>query len=243
MKPGHNNPPDMAATAEDVSQDLGKWMAEHPVIETEEEAREGKVLLDRGNLCLKDLEAERKLRNKPYEDQIKTHNDHYRPSREGLTRVAAVLSARLGAFVREQELIKLKAAQEAIEKAKEAERLAREAEAREQEAMANAAAGELGINVAEVTKEADAAFQQHEAAQRAAARAEKETTVRVGGGFRRAIGLRTKEELFVVDAIKAIADIGITSGIEEAILKDARAYRRIHGELPTGVLAKTERTL
>jgi hypothetical protein len=43
--------------------------------------------------------------------------------------------------------------------------------------------------------------------------------------------------------MKAIAVMGITEKIEEAILSSARAYRVVKGALPEGVSAKQERTI
>lgn len=238
-----NNPPDMAATAAETAQSLSNWAAENPVIENEDKAREIKLFIDRGKLCIDDLEAERKKKNKPLEDEVKATNDHYRGPRETLASVTAILVARLSTFLKAETARREKIATEAAEKLREAERIAREAEQKEQEALKNAEAGELGINVVSVTKEADSRFTDFKAAERAANLAAKEAKVKIGGGFTRSIGLRTKEELLVVDAAQAISDIGMTPEINEAILRGARAYRRLHGELPTGVTSTTEKGL
>ena len=131
----------------------------------------------------------------------------------------------------------------AADKAAEAERLAREAEHAEQEALKNAAVGEIGVNVAEVTQQADAAFQTFERASRCAAVAAKDSKVKVGGGLGKAASLSTVETLHVDDWSKANFAIGMTDGIREAILTGARAYRTANGNLPDGITATTERVL
>ena len=243
MSIGSNNPPDMTVTAAETEKSVSDWMAENPVILTEEMAREAKVFLDRGKLCIDDLEAERGTKVKPLNEQVKAINDHYRPSRESLARVNAILTMRVGAFIKEEADRRQAIAAEAAAKAAELEKLAREAEEKERAALANADAGELGVDVSSVTKEADAVFAEYATANRAAQLAEKATNVKIGGGFTRAMGLRTKEELTVVDAAAAISDIGITEDIREAILKGARAYRRLHEELPSGVTSNVEKKL
>lgn len=234
-----NNPPDMTVTAAETTQSISEWMAENPVITSQEQAKEAKVYLDRGKLCVSDLEDERKKKVKPFNEQVETINDHYRGPRELLSQVNAALVFRIGAFIKAETERREAIAAEAEAKRLEAERIAREAEAKEKEALDNASKGELGINTAEVIQAADEKFAEYEAAQRIADLAKRETTVKITGGFTRAMGLRAKEELIVVDGAAAISDIGITDDIREAILKCARAYRRIHGELPSGVVKKT----
>ena len=233
----------MTVTAEETAKDISDWMAENPAIETEEKARKAKAYLDRGKLCVDDLEAERGTKVKPLNEQVKAINDHYRGPRETLNKVTAILVMRISVFMKAETDRRAKIAAEAAAKAAEIERLAREAEEKEREALANAEAGELGVDTLAVTKEADEKFGEFKAAERAANLAAKEATVKIGGGFTRSLGLRNKEELFVVDAAKAISDIGITPDINEAILKGARAYRRLHGELPSGINSNTEKGL
>jgi hypothetical protein len=94
-----------------------------------------------------------------------------------------------------------------------------------------------------VTKEADEAFSTFERQSRFADRAERDTKVKIGGGFGASVGLRNSETLQVDDALKAIVIIGITDRIREAILTEARAYRKANGRLPDGISAQTERKL
>ena len=99
------------------------------------------------------------------------------------------------------------------------------------------------MDVAAVTKAADEAFSAFERQSRFADRTEKDTRVKIGGGFAASVGLRNSEVLQVDDALKAIVVIGVTERIREAILTEARAYRKANGRLPDGVSATTERKL
>lgn len=235
-----NNPPDMAVTAGDVSRDISGWMAENPVIETEEQSKAAKLLLDRGKLCIADLEDERKAKNQPFEAKIAENNDHYRSPREILRRVTDEISERLRAFLRTEERRRTEAAAEARRIAEEAQRKAREAVAAHEAAVGSARVGELGVDIEAHVVETNDAIRNAQVATRAAARAEKETNVKVSGGLTRALGLRTKEELVLVNASAALSVLGITDGIKSEILKAARAYRKLSGHLPEGVVSHTE---
>lgn len=84
---GDNNPPDMAATAIDVAKNISAWMSENPVIQTEDSARDAKVWLDRGKLCVKDLEDERDGKVRPLNEQVQGINAYYRHPRETLQKI------------------------------------------------------------------------------------------------------------------------------------------------------------
>ena len=135
------------------------------------------------------------------------------------------------------------AAERAARIAAEAEKAAREAEARESEALENAAVGEVGVDVVQVTYEADQAFDDYERKSRFAARAERDAKVKIGGGFGRTAALREKETLVVEDAVTALAAVGLTDKISEALLSAARDYRKRYDALPPGIGASYERVL
>ena len=236
----HNNPPDQTVTAADTMKDISDWMAEHPVID-EIHAREAKLFIDRGKLAIQDLEAERETKVKPLNQQVQVINDHYRSPRTLLQKVLDELKNRLASFLRAEEQKRIQIAEETRARAIEAERAAREAERIEKGGIADAAVGEIGVDVATLTRDADQAYSAFEKAARQAALAERETKVRIGGGFTRALGLKAKETLLVTDAVDAIHAIGVTESITEAILTSARAYRKLHGKLPAGVISETER--
>ncbi len=238
---GDNKSPDMTVTVTETMNDLSSWMSDHPVISTEEEARESKVFVDRGKLAIKDLEDERESRVKPLNVQVQQINDHYRTPRNLLQKVLDELQNRLSSFLRQEEQKRIAAAQEAARKAEEAERLAREAERIEQEAIEAAKVGELDIDIAGVTGAADRAYKEYEKASHQAAIAERDTRVRIGGGFARALGLKNKDGLTILDVHAAIDAVGLTETIIEAVLKSARAYKRLYQKYPPGIQVTTQR--
>lgn len=238
---GHNQPPDMAATAGETAQDLSGWMAENPIISTEEKAREAKVFIDRGNNAVKDLEDERTGKVRPLNEQVKTINDHYRGPRELLERVVDELKGRMDRFLLDEEAKRFAAAEALRVAAERAEQIARDAERLERERIDSANHGELGVDVVAAVGEADRAFAAYEKAERQAQVAERDAKVRIGGGFTRALSLRERETISVGDWIRAIQSIGLTDDIKEAILKSARAYKRLKGKWPDGLIIHVEK--
>jgi len=247
---GGNNPPGPLEMAESIMQTLSDWMKDHPVIDTEEDARAAKPLIDRAKAAMDELETERDGKVRPLNEEVAKINAEYKalhntdPKKPGtFNKVFNELKFRVAEFLRKEEQKRLAAAAEARRIQEEAERQAREAEAREREALENAGAGEADVDVAAVTKQADEAFSTYERQSRFAERAERDTKVKLGGGFAGAVSLRSTEVLQVDDALKAIVIIGTTERIREAILTEARAYRKANGRLPDGVSATTERKL
>lgn len=247
---GGNNPPGPIEMAETIMQALSDWMKDHPVIQTEDEARAAKPLIDRAKAAMDEIEAERDGKVRPLNDQVAQINVEYKavhntdPKKPGtFNKVFNELKLRVADYLRKEEQKRLAAAAEARRIQEEAEHQAREAEEREREALSNASAGEIGVDVAAVTQEADAAFETFERQSRFADRAERDTKVKIGGGFAGAVSLRTAEILQVDDALKAIVVMGTTDRIREAILTEARAYRKANGRLPDGISATTERKL
>lgn len=247
---GGNNPPGPIEMAESIMQALSDWMKDHPVIETEEDARAAKPLIDRAKAAMDEVESERDGKVRPLNEKVAEINAEYKaihntdPKKPGtFNKVFNELKARVADFLRREEQKRLAAAAEARRLQEEAERQAREAEEREREALHGASLGEIDVDVATVTKQADEAFSTFERQSRFADRAERDTKVKIGGGFAGAVSLRTAETLQVDDALKAIVVIGATDRIREAILTEARAYRKANGRLPDGVSATTERKL
>lgn len=247
---GHNQPPETIDFAHETMRALSDWMKDRPVIENEDDAREAKLLLDRAKNIAGELEAERDKLVRPLNDKIDTINAKYKTvhnkdtKKPGLLdRVVNELKARLSAFLQAEEDRRIAAAEAAQRARDEAERVAREAEQREREAIDNAAKGELGVDVTQVVVEADNRFAEFQKADREAARAERDSHVKLGGGFGRAAALRTKETLVLVSYAKAIKTIGPNEKIREAILSAARDYRKEKGYLPEGVEAELARAL
>lgn len=247
---GANNPPGPIEFAGQTMAALSSWMADHPVIQTHDDAKEAKLLIDRAKAALVDVETERDNLVRPLNEQVTTINGEYKKLHNSdakkpgtYDKVLGELKARLGAFLAAEEAKRQAEAAEALRKAQEAERLAREAEEREREAIANAAVGELGVDMVTVTHEADAAFDIFERASRFATVAVRDTKVKLAGGFGKAASLRTVETLILDNPVKALMDIGVTDKIRDAILSGAREYRTANGKLPDGVTSQTERVL
>lgn len=240
---GHNNPPSEIDMARKAYRALSDYLRDNPVIETEDQAREAKLFLDRGKGSLGDLESSRDRETKPLHAAWKAAIEKYKPATESLTKIIDEIKARLTVFVRAEEARRQREADAKRRAAEEAERLAREAERAEAEARENASVGEIGADIGAAISEADAKFAEYEKAQREAARAERDAHVRVGGGFGRVASLRTKETLVLDDALKAIKAIGVTEKIKDAIISSARDYRKLKGELPKGISAVEERVI
>lgn len=247
---GHNEPPDLFAFSSETMFELSSWMKERPQITSEDEAREAKLLLDRARNCAADIEAERIKLVTPLNERlddinIKYKTVHNKDAKKPGTfdKVINELKSRLSAFLQIEEDKRLAIAEAARRIAEEAEARAREAEQREQTDIANARAGELGVDVTQSVLEADRRFQEFKRADREALRAERGSHVRIGGGWGNAAALRSKETLVVVSYGKAIAAIGPNEKIAEAILSAARDYRKTHDKLPDGVEAEIIRAL
>jgi hypothetical protein len=229
---------------------ISGWMKERPQIYSEDEAREAKLLLDRAKNCANDIEAERVLLVTPLNEQLDTINEKYKTVHNKdnrkpglLDRVVNELKSRVTAYLQVEEDKRLAIAEAKQRAADEAEQLARQAYQRQSEAIANAHSGELGVDVTQVVVEADRAIKDFQKADREAARADRDTHVRIGGGWGNSASLRTKETLVVISYGKAIAAIGPNQKIADAILSAARDYRKLHDRLPDGVEAQITRAL
>ena len=240
---GHNRPPSMVEFAREAGHDLSLFLASTPVIDNHDMARNAGLLIERTRKTLQDMDAERTKKVKPLNDQVAEINADYRSIRESVERILLELRKRLTDFAAVEELKRLAAAEAARKAAEEAERLAREAEAREREAIENASLGECA-DVGGAILEADQQFAAYAKAERAAAVAEKAVPVRIASGLGgRALSMRSKETLILSDPMAALAAIGLTEKIREAILSGARDYRRLRNELPPGVTSQPERSI
>jgi hypothetical protein len=239
---GHNNPPSPIEAAADSLADLAVYLQENPVIVSEDDARLAKTFIDRSKASLEELEISRKQEVQPLNFQVSNINSRYKAAHHPLERMLDVLKNRLTAYIRAEEERREKAAEQARQDAAEARRIAEEAEAKEQEAIANATVGEV-CDVGAAVVAADIAFGTYAKAERAALLAEKNEHVKVGGGFKRSLSLRTKEKLILDDPIECLTEMGCSEALEEAILKDARAYRKDVGKLPPGVRSIEEQRL
>lgn len=232
---GHNNPPSPIEETRDAMADLSRFLTETPVVQTVEQAKEGALYVERSRRTLQDMEAARKREIAPINEQVRTLNESYRVVREPMERVLNELRRRLTDYTAREEAKRIHEAEEKRKAAELAEMNARLAEQRERDTKENATFGEV-TNVAEAVIAADAAFSSFKRADRAAAVAERDVTVRLPsqlGG--RALSMRQKETLVLDNAIAAIEAMGVTEKITDAILTAARDYRKQHGSLPAGV--------
>jgi vacuolar-type H+-ATPase subunit H len=239
---GENYPPSQIEFTAETSQALGDWLKDNPVVQTEEQARAGKLLVDRARLCVQDLEAERDGKVRPLNVQVKTINDSYRSPRDTLEKITQELLLRLDAYVKAEEAKRQAIAEAARKAAEEAECIAREAEHLEREAIEDARAG-VESDIVSTTVAADAAYEEYQRLQRSADRAGRDTNVRIGGGFSRSLGARARETLSVTDPLKALSEIGWTEKILDALVTEAREFRRQHDRLPQGVESVKQRRL
>jgi hypothetical protein len=153
------------------------------------------------------------------------------------------LKRRLTAYVVAEEQARAAEAAALRAQAEAAERAAREAEAREADAIA---AVDTGVceDVGNAIVEAEDAFADYQKAERVAATAERNVQVRLHSRFGdRARTLRSTEVLSVSDAAAAIGVLGVTEKISEAIVSEARAWRKAHGALPPGIAVQFVRSM
>lgn len=247
-----NNPPGPIEFAQSVIDQLATWMADHPVVQTEDEAREAKVYIDRAKAALVDIEAQRVKLVTPLNDKVAKvnadhkhyHNHGQEKTKPGLfDKIVMALVNRVQVFMLAEEAKRKKEAEDARVAALLAEQKAREAEDREKEVHENAAQGEIGLDIKEATEQADAAFADFQRASRFARQAEKETKVKVAGGFGRSLSIKNREVLIVKNWNKAIVNVGLTDAIRDAILTASRNFRQEYGMLPDGVESTYERSV
>lgn len=240
---GHNQPPSPIEYARDAMDSLATFLANTPVIQTIEQAKDGALLVERSRKNLQDLDAARRTEVDPLNEQVRAVNEQYKAVRSPFENVLDELRRRLTDYTAREEAKRIAKAEAARKAAAEAERLAREAEAAEHDAKSNASFGEV-VDVAEKIVAADQAFSRFQKLDRAAELAEHGTSVRLPsqlGG--KALSLRTTETLDVVDPISAINAIGYSQKIMDAIATAARDYRKKHGKLPAGVVSVTTRQI
>lgn len=241
---GHNRPPmTLNDAAQQALRALSEFLQDHPVILDAEQARLANEHCASVERTVKDIDAERRTLVDPLNEQIKSYNAGYRRLLDPLRLALDTLKQRLTAYVLAETRKREQAAQRLRAEAEAKERAAREAERLEKEAQANAEQGEC-TDVGGAIAAADQAFGAFSEAERAATIAERDSTVRLRSMFGgRARTLRTVEVLHVTDAAAAVATLGLTDGIRDAILTSARAYRKQHGRLPPGISREEVRSL
>ena len=246
---GNNPPPDSILEVQRAFDGVSAFLADHPVIATQDDAKLAKSYVDGAKEVLKAAEDERDGLVRPFNEHVRSINVEFKTARAPLDKLLSELLARLDRFIAAEEERRQAELAEARRRAAEAERIAREAEAKEREAIDNAEAGEF-TDVGGATAEADEAFRDFKHADRDAARAARDAKVRINDGLGgRALSRRTKEDLSIVNWQTAITEIiaerdgVLPEKIAEAILSAARDFRKAKGRLPVGVKAETTRSL
>lgn len=250
-------PPDPTAIdrAKPIAEEMGHFLADNPVISTDDESRAAKDLRDRFILALKSVDEERDAKVRPLNAEVKAINADYHKlhntakEKPGLwNKLAAQLWTRMNAYALELERKQKAAAEAARRAADEQARLAREAEQREIEAATEAASG-VCTDIGKATEEADEAFTRFRQLDWRAERVEASAAkTRITGGICNAVSLKDHETLHVTDWHAAIVEMSgddgrIPNDIADAILKCARAHRKAFEQLPNGVTATYERSL
>jgi len=249
---GHNNPPEptVLERGQECVEALGQFLDGVPVITDGPHLVEAKRLVDRARGAAAEIEAERTKLVAPLNEKLANINSEYKALHNAdtkkpglLDKVLSELKERLTAYGKAEEAKRAEAAEAARLAAEQAETVAREAEAAEMQAKQDAVVGCLDTGVAVKTAKADAAFEDFKKLSRFAARAEKQTTFRIGvQGTGKALPMRTEKTLVLESYGKALKAIGRPNEkIETAILSAARDYRKEHGMLPDGVTEHTER--
>lgn len=239
---GHNNPPSPLEIVKPIIASISGWLAENPVIQEQSVASKASEFVSNIIRHEKDLKDELERLTRPLNNEIKAHRDAYKPPQDILAKLKAELKSRQNAYAMAEEDRRRKIAEEARRAAEEAERLAREAAAREAEAAENAAVGEV-VDIGEAMLEADEAIRVAQLAAREAARAERDSHVRMKAGNARAMSLRTTLVFEIVDPVGAMIDLPLTPGLEAEFIKAARAYHKEHGKPPSGVTVREERSV
>jgi len=243
LAPRNHNRPTPAELAADVMERIGSFLQNNPVIETTEQAGAAAKLAALSKKHLDDLEDERKERGRPHREQLQAIQSEYAEPLRSATAVLGMLKERLTVFAKAEEARRRAEADRLAREAYEAEeRLRRAAEALA-DASDDAAHGEVGVDLVAATAAEGVALRDAAKAARVAARAERDTGVRMATGVGRAASLRSREILSITDPVAAVTELGLTPDIEEAVRKSAAAFKKLRGRLPNGVTSHIERSI
>lgn len=236
---GGNHPPGPIEMADETFRALSGFLAAHPAIVDDTSAREAKLFLDRANATKKDVEDAREREAKPLHAAWQAARAKYATPLDRLQDLIAHLKGRMTTWALAEEARRKREAAEAARVAEEARLKAEAALAAEREAIENAAVGDLEADVGAAVVQTDDAIGEARSAAIDAKRAERDSNVRIGGGFARASTLRTTYEYAVDDVDRAFVALWPNDDIREALLKAAREFERKNKKLPDGV-TKTE---
>jgi uncharacterized membrane-anchored protein YhcB (DUF1043 family) len=239
---GGNAPPDMAATATTTTITISAWMDEHPVVDGVT-ARQAKDMIDRGVLCIQDLEDERKGLIRPLREQQKQIDDHYRESREPLRQAVDELQHRLDRHIADTKREREAAAAAAAARARQAEQDAAAAEQAKRDTLSDAASGVLDTHFADAAARADAAVKASQRLGREAQIAEHDARYIVRGevGLRRGTSGEHAQTHFIIENVmEFIADVGMPHELEELMIKIGKAFFKHNQRYPKGMKMYTK---
>lgn len=232
---GGNHPPSAIDLANEAYNALSAFLAEYPAIADEESARKAKLFLDRSTSSRKDAEDDRAKHADPVYARWKAIREPYAAPIDRLEKLIAELSKRMTKWALAEDARRKAEAAAAAKAAEEARLKAEAALAAEREAIDNAAVGDFEADVGAAVVQADDAIAEARRAELNAKVAERDSHVRIGGGFQRASSLRTTYEYAVDDVHAAITALWPNIDIREAIKKAAREHDRINKAVPEGV--------
>ncbi|HLL28526.1 MAG TPA: hypothetical protein VKT73_12860 [Xanthobacteraceae bacterium] len=242
---GGNNPPAdepaVITQAREAYKTLKQYLKDEPVVVSEEGARKAAQMIGLADGAYDACETERKKQVDPLNDQVRKINALFKSPKELLDDLCIEIKKRLNSFRAIEEQKRQAAADAAKKEADEARERALAAVAAADAAKEDASLG-VESDVGTATEAAHEAVDDFKSADRQATLAQRDVSVRVSAGHgQKALAVRTKETLIVDDAVKAVKAIGATDDINEAIIKGARAYRKLHNKLPNGVRSETQR--
>lgn len=252
---GHNNPPvneierDSIKSSNAAFHALNAFLADNPVIQDHDTAQNATAHLTQTKAVLDQMEAERDGEVRPLNERVKEINAVYKKHRESLERLTGDLKQRLNTWLEKLEAERRAEAERMRLEAEEADRRAQAALAAEEDARDDAAQG-AGADIGAAILETDAALAEAGQAERLAKIAERDAErVRVTDGYGgRALSRRTRENLYVTDAVAAVKAIVKLRGecpekLADVICGLARDYRKGTGKLPAGVESQVSKTL
>lgn len=241
---GGNHPPSAIDAAKSVYAEISAWLLDRVAIQTEQDALDAKLRFDRGKAAIKALDAEREAEAKPLHAAWQAVLAKSKPTASALNALLDDLKKRMTVFALAEERRRQALLDAARIAHDEAEAKAAAADAALRLASEDAHQGDCEADVGAAIEAAEAAKNAMQNTTNDAVAAWRHAKAPVmQGGFANAIGLKDKKTLVINDHVAAIAAIGLTDDIREAILKSARAFVKEHGRLPNGISETTKREL
>jgi hypothetical protein len=222
---------------------LKAFIADNPVFQNAQDLQTGGAWIESTRRTLAVLEDERKARVAPLNAATNLVNEPYRQPKKILEDLLPVVVDR---WNKGEKAERARREAIAIAERERAEQAARVAQALIDQANDAIAAADVGACEDVGTAVVDAQTAMHEAnvLDRTAARAEKETHVRVKSAFGgRALAPRAETILTIDDPCKLITAMGLSERTADSLRTDARAFFKETGEWPEGITATKDRSI